>query len=130
MIVNNVTDMETETESISFFYWFFLFPVNKYNHFFTLPEWLVALIIFAATSAFYGTFVVCTIGQITEFLDIHCLSIKKKTTSEASTSASAKKNVASSEKQESQKEGDDAKQAKKPKTSSKVSAKSKAQARA
>jgi len=33
MIVNNVTNMETDLEFKSFFMWFFLFPLNKQKNF-------------------------------------------------------------------------------------------------
>lgn len=77
LIVCNFTDMETEMHSYTFI-WFLLFPINKANAELGVPEWVVALIIFIANLGTYLTFVVCTIGQITEFLDIHCLVIKHK----------------------------------------------------
>lgn len=76
MIVNSVTNMETDMDSTSFFIWFFLFPINKQNQ--LLPEWQVAAIVFLITLTTYMVFVVCTIGQITRHLDIYCLSIKPK----------------------------------------------------
>ena len=36
------------------------------------------MVIFIIDMMTYTTFVVCTIGQITNFLDIYCLSIKHK----------------------------------------------------
>ena len=76
LIVNNVTDMETVIDTKSFMIWYFLFPLNKQNKW--MPEWTVALIVFCITATTYMTWVVCTIGQITKYLDIYCLSIKQK----------------------------------------------------
>ena len=59
------------------FMWFLLFPLNQHLNG-VVPEWIIALVIYAVNMGTYMTFVVCTIRQITEFLDIYCLSIKKK----------------------------------------------------
>ena len=45
-----------------------------------MDEKYVALVIFAINLTWYLVFVVSTIGQITELLDINCLSIKHKNT--------------------------------------------------
>ena len=59
------------------------------------PEWMVALVIYFVNMGTYVTFVVCTIGQLTELLDINCLTIKKKAPS-ASTSKVGSDNKKSS----------------------------------
>lgn len=78
MIVCNVTNMQSEVHSWTLM-WFLLFPLNKFVvEGGMAPEWLVALIIYIVNMGNYATFVVCTISQITSFLDIYCLSIKQK----------------------------------------------------
>ena len=47
------------------------------------------MVIFIIDMMTYTTFVVCTIGQITNFLDIYCLSIKHKDPNAASGDSSA-----------------------------------------
>lgn len=93
-IVCNFTHMKMDPLPKSFF-WFLLFPLNRlisiallekdisYQNLVTetnlfIKEDYVALAIFVINLTWYMTFVVCTIGQITELLDINCLSIKKK----------------------------------------------------
>ena len=76
MIICNVTNMQSEMHSWTFM-WFMLFPLNKYLGS-VVPEWQVALVIYIVNMGTYVAFVICTIGQITEFLDIHCLTLKKK----------------------------------------------------
>ena len=76
MIVCNVTNMQSEWHSWTFM-WFLLFPLNKYLGG-VAPEWTVALLVYFVNMGTYLTFAVCTIGQLTEFLDIYCLTIKKK----------------------------------------------------
>ena len=43
-----------------------------------VSEPLVALTVFAITFVWYSIFVTGTIGQICDYLDIHCLTIKPK----------------------------------------------------
>ena len=76
MIVCNVTGMQAEMNSWSFT-WFMLFPLNKAQGR-PVPEWALALLIFAINFTTYMTFVVCTINQICKLLDINCLTIKEK----------------------------------------------------
>ena len=45
-----------------------------------LPESWVAAIVFIATFTLFMRFTVDTIGQITTYLNINCLTIKKKET--------------------------------------------------
>lgn len=44
-----------------------------------LPEWWVASAIFIVTFTWYIHYIVTVINQITEFLDIYCLTIKRRT---------------------------------------------------
>lgn len=44
-----------------------------------LPESWIAAIVFIATFSLFMRFTVDTIGQITSYLDINCLTLKKKT---------------------------------------------------
>lgn len=104
MIVCNFTKMEMEMNSWCFI-WFLLFPVNSARKFFyfstlfrfftfsvglVIPQEVVAAYIGLMNLSEYSTFVYCTIGQITKFLDIYCLSIKpKKQVSPSSTQSSS-----------------------------------------
>ena len=60
MIINNVTNMETQVESRSFLLWFFIFPLNRQNEW--VPEWVAAAVIFGITFTNWMVFVVSTIG--------------------------------------------------------------------
>jgi len=103
MIVCNFTKMEMEMNSWCFI-WFLLFPVNSARKFFyfsiyfaftfsvglVIPQEVVAAYIGLVNLSEYSVFVYCTIGQITKFLDIYCLSIKpKKQVSPSSTQSSS-----------------------------------------
>ena len=75
MIVSNFTAMEIEALTFNCFNCM-LFHVNRDMFGEVFSEGVCALIIFSIDLGIYLVFVFCTIGQITKFLDIYCLSIK------------------------------------------------------
>ena len=74
LIVCSVTNMEVEKHAIGF-YSFMLIPFNKYMELGMDENWLI-IFSFGLSLFQYWTWVTCTIGQICEFLDIGCLTIK------------------------------------------------------
>lgn len=97
IIVCNCTNMESEPVSMNFCI-YLLFNANKsLSHSFS--EGFVAATIFAMELTSYSIFVYCTIRQICNFLDIYCLTIKKKTAQGANEPASTASSVQGSPKQ-------------------------------
>ena len=56
---------------------FLAFLANKYLSL-GIPEWQIAAAVFAITFFLFMQFVVEVIGQITSYLNINCLTIKKR----------------------------------------------------
>ena len=77
MIVSNFTKMEMQSFTLNGIY-VLLFGLNQQVFGGALSEQTCAIIIFAIDGVSYLTFVFYTIGQITKFLDIYCLSIKHR----------------------------------------------------
>ena len=74
-----------------------LFGANKEIFGNALAESSIALIIFTIDAGSYLVFVFCTIGQITKFLDIYCLSIKHNKTNMTAESLGISSEVESKE---------------------------------
>ena len=75
LIVCSFTNMEINSFNPNMLI-FTLFPLNKTLLDGAIPEWQIAGLIAIFEYGLYLTFVVYTTSQMTEFLGIHCLSIK------------------------------------------------------
>ena len=77
LIVSNVTNMEIDAYDQCFTA-FFLLYINAGSEEDRFSDSLSAAAIFFVSIVTYAIFVVCTIGQITQLLDINCLTLKQK----------------------------------------------------
>ena len=56
----------------------FIFPLNYYTGLIKIPEFYLYIILILAGLWSYFDYTINTINQITEYLDIYCLTIKHK----------------------------------------------------